>query len=93
VICNFGKAEYFFRHGLTRGLQNSLTGKSVEPYGHRDIRGRSCISDVVPALTHSEQHSSNELETRPRNSDGSRLKAGTTVQIFDWEYCCQRRNV
>jgi hypothetical protein len=30
VICDFGKAEYFFRQGLTRRLQNSLTGKSVE---------------------------------------------------------------
>jgi hypothetical protein len=30
VICDFGKAEYFFRLGLTRWLQNSLTGKSDE---------------------------------------------------------------
>jgi hypothetical protein len=30
AICDFGKAEYFFRQGLTRWLQNSLTGKSVE---------------------------------------------------------------
>jgi hypothetical protein len=30
VICDFGKAEYFFRRGLTRQLQNSLSGKSVE---------------------------------------------------------------
>jgi hypothetical protein len=51
VICDFGKTEYFFRAGLTRWLKNSLTGKSVEPYGHRDIRGRSCIFDVVPALS------------------------------------------
>ncbi|SHH69008.1 hypothetical protein SAMN05443248_5704 [Bradyrhizobium erythrophlei] len=30
VIWDFGKTEYFFRHGLTPRLQNSLTGKSVE---------------------------------------------------------------
>jgi hypothetical protein len=28
VICDFGKAEYFFEMRLTRWLQNSLTGKS-----------------------------------------------------------------
>jgi hypothetical protein len=30
VICDFGKAEYFFGKGWTGQLQNSLTGKSVE---------------------------------------------------------------
>jgi hypothetical protein len=34
VICDFGKAEYFFKMGLTRRLQNSLTGKSVELCAH-----------------------------------------------------------
>jgi hypothetical protein len=46
VICDFGKAEYFFKVSLTRWLQNSLTGKSVEPCavgifaGVPEIQGR-----------------------------------------------------
>jgi hypothetical protein len=51
VICDFGKAEYFFKMRLTRRLQNSLTGKSVERYGYQDFRGRSAYSRFVPALS------------------------------------------
>jgi hypothetical protein len=40
VICDFGKAEYFFKVSLTRWLQNSLTGKSPgSPSATTDIVG------------------------------------------------------
>jgi hypothetical protein len=47
VICNFGKAEYFFSQGLTRRLQNSPTGKSVEPCADTMAVGRIGAEGVI----------------------------------------------
>jgi hypothetical protein len=44
VICDFGKAEYFYRQGWTRRLRNSLTGKSVE------LRAKAWIAIEEPRI-------------------------------------------
>jgi plasmid maintenance system antidote protein VapI len=70
VIWHFGKAEYFFKRGWTRLLQNSLTGKSLARAGSNsaqfwlDLQGQDDIGVV-------EREKGAEISRRVRSADAA----------------------